>query len=77
MNLVPDFVREYGRVASAILSDALLKVITDNFRCSKQCSENFVFTEKASSELMALGASLAESNPLKALAFREEDMRWA
>ena len=26
---------------------------------------------------MALGASLAESNPLKAKAFREEDMRWA
>ena len=25
---------------------------------------------------MALGASLAESNPLKAKAFREEDMRW-
>ena len=26
---------------------------------------------------MALGASLAESNPLKAKAFQEEDMRWA
>ena len=26
---------------------------------------------------MALGASLAESNPLKATAFREEDIRWA
>ena len=26
---------------------------------------------------MALGASLAESNPLKANAFREEDIRWA
>ena len=26
---------------------------------------------------MALGASLAESNPLKATAFREEDLRWA
>ena len=37
----------------------------------------FFDTEKASPELMALGASLAESNPLKAKAFREEDMRWA
>jgi len=64
-------------IASSDLDKRSAKIIANNFRFSKQSSEKYFDTEKASSELMALGASLAESNPLKALAFREEDMRWA
>ena len=55
----------------------LLKAIAKGFRFPKETSEKYFDTEKASPELMALGASLAESNPLKAIAFREEAMCWA
>ena len=75
MNLAPDFAREYDRVASSDLDRRTSRAIADNFRFSKDSSEKYFDTEKASSDLMALGASLAESNPLKAKAFREEDMR--
>ena len=53
------------------------RAIAKGFRFPKETSEKYFNTEKASPELMALGASLAESNPLKARAFREEDVRWA
>ena len=73
MDLAPDFAREYDRVAAADNDQRTARAIANNFRFSKLSSEKFFDTAKASSELMALGASLAESNPLKAKAFREED----
>ena len=78
MILPPDFVREYDRVASTDLDHRTAGVIAVNFRFSKDSSEKYFDTEKAfGGGRLTLGASLAESNPLKAKAFREEDMRWA
>ena len=77
MELPPDFVREIDRVSVADNDRRVYSAVAKTFQFSKDASEKFFNTEKASPELMALGASLAESNPLKAKAFREEDMRWA
>ena len=77
IELPPDFSREIDRVSVADNDRTADKAIAKGFRFPKETSEKYFDTEKASPELMALGASLAESNPLKAKAFREEDLRWA
>ena len=70
IKLLPEVAREYDNCQSCI-------AVGKNFRISGESANKFFVTEKASPELMALGASLAEAYPLKAIAFREEDMRWA
>ena len=51
--------------------------ISKGFRFPPETSDKYFNMEKASPELIALGASLVETNPLKAKAFCEEVMRWA
>ena len=77
LELPIDFAREIDRVAVADNDRRAVAAVAKNFRFSKEASDKFFVTETASPELMALGASLAESYPLKARAFQEEDMRWA
>ena len=76
MKLPPDFAREFVRVSVAGDNRQACAAVGKNFPFSKESADKFFITE-ASPELMALGASLAEANPLKAKAFREEVVRWA
>ena len=77
IKLLPDFAREYDRVSVTDINRQSCAAVGRNFRISGKTAQKLFVTEKASPELMALGASLAESNPLKATTFREEDLRWA
>ena len=74
IELPVEFSREFERISLEKEFRNSTKAIGKGFRFPKETSEKFFNTEKASPELMALGASLAESNPLKAKAFREEDL---
>ena len=42
LNLAPDFVREYDRIASTDLDRRTARVIADNFRFSKDSSEKYL-----------------------------------
>ena len=70
------FSREYDNISSSREFNGMVGSISKGFRFQKETAEKYFITEKASLELMALGDSLAESFPLKARAFREEDSRW-